>query len=278
MSRLSRTCSAVQDQLVGYRPSAALTSVREFFWGDMCDWYLELIKPRINSDEADADASGARQTVATVLDGVLRLLHPFVPFITETLWSRLRKLAIRRGIANWQPPDSDLLAMADWPRPDKTLESVTLEADMDWIRDVARAIRDLRSQHGVDARKPIAAVIRPTGGRSTRISIEGYDELIRRAAILNSLDFGAIDTLPSDSASTVVGDHEVHLLNVVDVEVENRRLAKQYANLNKQIEISERKLANPGFLKNAAESVVERERQRLATTRSELRSVQQKMS
>ena len=110
------------------------------------------------------------------------------------------------------------------------------------------------------------------------MSIEGYDELIRRAAILHSLEFGAIDPLPSASASTVVGDHEVHLLNVVDVEVENRRLAKQYANLNKQIEISERKLANPGFLKNAAESVVERERQRLATTRSELRSVQQKMS
>ena len=282
LSRLSRTCAAVQEQLAGYRPSAALAAVREFFWGDLCDWYLELIKPRVSAtdqagtDPAEADA--ARQTVATVLDGVLRLLHPFVPFISETLWARLRELAPRRGIAGWQPADSALLAVAAWPRPDARMQDAALEADVDRLRGVARAVRDLRARHGVEARKPLDAVIRPTGDGGARTRLDAYQDLIRRAAVLGSLDFTADGAPPAGSASAVVGDHEVHLLNVVDVDVERRRLARQLDRLQKQVDASERKLANPGFLNNAAAEVIERERQRLADARVELQAVQQNLS
>ena len=276
LSRLSRTCAAVHEQLAGYRPSSALAAVREFFWGDLCDWYLELIKPRVAASGADADA--ARLTVATVLDGVLRLLHPFVPFITETLWARLRELAPRRGIAGWQPPDADLLAVAAWPQPDPDVEDAALEADVDRLRGVARAVRDLRARHGVEARKPLDAVIRPTGDGRARSRLHDYGELIQRAAVLASLDFAADGAPPAGSASAVVGDHEVHLLNVVDVEVEGRRLGKQQDRLQRQIDVSERKLANQGFLNNAADDVIERERQRLAHARVELQAVQQSLS
>ena len=276
LSRLSRTCAAVHEQLAGYRPSSALAAVREFFWGDLCDWYLELIKPRVAASGADADA--ARLTVATVLDGVLRLLHPFVPFITETLWARLRELAPRRGIAGWQPPDADLLAVAAWPQPDPDVEDAALEADVDRLRGVARAVRDLRARHGVEARKPLDAVIRPTGDGRARSRLHDYRELIQRAAVLASLDFAADGAPPAGSASAVVGDHEVHLLNVVDVEVEGRRLGKQQDRLQRQIDASERKLANQGFLNNAADDVIERERQRLAHARVELQAVQQSLS
>ena len=276
LSRLSRTCAAVHEQLAGYRPSSALAAVREFFWGDLCDWYLELIKPRVAASGADADA--ARLTVAMVLDGVLRLLHPFVPFITETLWARLRELAPRRGIAGWQPPDADLLAVAAWPQPDPDVEDAALEADVDRLRGVARAVRDLRARHGVEARKPLDAVIRPTGDGRARSRLHDYGELIQRAAVLASLDFAADGAPPAGSASAVVGDHEVHLLNVVDVEVEGRRLGKQQDRLQRQIDASERKLANQGFLNNAAADVIERERQRLAHARVELQAVQQSLS
>ena len=276
LSRLSRTCAAVHEQLAGYRPSSALAAVREFFWGDLCDWYLELIKPRVAASGADADA--ARLTVATVLDGVLRLLHPFVPFITETLWARLRELAPRRGMAGWQPPDADLLAVAAWPQPDPDVEDAALEADVDRLRGVARAVRDLRARHGVEARKPLDAVIRPTGDGRARSRLHDYRELIQRAAVLASLDFAADGAPPAGSASAVVGDHEVHLLNVVDVEVEGRRLGKQQDRLQRQIDASERKLANQGFLNNAADDVIERERQRLAHARVELQAVQQSLS
>ncbi len=276
LSRLSRTCAAVHEQLAGYRPSSALAAVREFFWGDLCDWYLELIKPRVAASGADADA--ARLTVATVLDGVLRLLHPFVPFITETLWARLRELAPRRGMAGWQPPDADLLAVAAWPQPDPDVEDAALEADVDRLRGVARAVRDLRARHGVEARKPLDAVIRPTGDGRARSRLHDYGELIQRAAVLASLDFAADGAPPAGSASAVVGDHEVHLLNVVDVEVEGRRLGKQQDRLQRQIDVSERKLANQGFLNNAADDVIERERQRLAHARVELQAVQQSLS
>ena len=276
LSRLSRTCAAVHEQLAGYRPSSALAAVREFFWGDLCDWYLELIKPRVAASGADADA--ARLTVAMVLDGVLRLLHPFVPFITETLWARLRELAPRRGMAGWQPPDADLLAVAAWPQPDPDVEDAALEADVDRLRGVARAVRDLRARHGVEARKPLDAVIRPTGDGRARSRLHDYRELIQRAAVLASLDFAADGAPPAGSASAVVGDHEVHLLNVVDVEVEGRRLGKQQDRLQRQIDASERKLANQGFLNNAADDVIERERQRLAHARVELQAVQQSLS
>ena len=276
LSRLSRTCAAVHEQLAGYRPSSALAAVREFFWGDLCDWYLELIKPRVAASGADADA--ARLTVAMVLDGVLRLLHPFVPFITETLWARLRELAPRRGMAGWQPPDADLLAVAAWPQPDPDVEDAALEADVDRLRGVARAVRDLRARHGVEARKPLDAVIRPTGDGRAPSRLHDYGELIQRAAVLASLDFAADGAPPAGSASAVVGDHEVHLLNVVDVEVEGRRLGKQQDRLQRQIDVSERKLANQGFLNNAADDVIERERQRLAHARVELQAVQQSLS
>ena len=276
LSRLSRTCAAVHEQLAGYRPSSALAAVREFFWGDLCDWYLELIKPRVAASGADADA--ARLTVAMVLDGVLRLLHPFVPFITETLWARLRELAPRRGMAGWQPPDADLLAVAAWPQPDPDVEDAALEADVDRLRGVARAVRDLRARHGVEARKPLDAVIRPTGDGRARSRLHDYRELLQRAAVLASLDFAADGAPPAGSASAVVGDHEVHLLNVVDVEVEGLRLGKQQDRLQRQIDVSERKLANQGFLNNAADDVIERERQRLAHARVELQAVQQSLS
>ena len=290
LSRLSGTCAAVQEQLEGYRPAAALAAVREFFWGDLCDWYLELIKPRVSdapgagaadadtTDAGEADADAARQTVAAVLDGTLRLLHPFVPFISETLWARLRELAPRRGIAGWQPADAELLAVADWPRPDARLEDAALEADVDRLRGVARAVRDLRARHGVEARKPLDAVIRPTGDGGGRSRLDAYEGLIRRAAGLGSLTFAAGGAPPAGSASAVVGDHELHLLDVVDVEVERQRLAKQRDRLQRQIGGSERKLANAGFLNNAAAEVVERERQRLADARIELQAVQQNLS
>ena len=283
LSRLSRTCAAVHEQLAGYRPSAALAAVREFFWGDLCDWYLELIKPRLSASEGEsgadtADAGAARQTAATALDGVLRLLHPFVPFITETLWARLRELAPRRGIAGWQPADAELLAAASWPAADPGVEDAALEAAFDRLRGVARAVRDLRARHGVAARTPLDAVIRSTGGGAATAPLDAYGDLIRRAAGLASLRFTAGGDPPAGSASAVVGDHEVHLLGVVDADVERRRLAKHRDRLQRQIDASQKKLANAGFLANAAAEVVERERQRLADARAELQAVRQNLS
>ena len=289
LSRLSRTCAAVQKQLADYRPSAALAAVREFFWGDLCDWYLELIKPRLAAADGALDQEGpgegasqadaARQTVATVLDGVLRLLHPFVPFITETLWATLRELAPQRGIAAWQPADAELLAVAAWPLPDSGMEDEALEADIDLLRGVARAARDLRARHGVEARKPLAAVIRPTAGSGGAPSrLDAYRGLLERAAFLASLQFTADGVPPAGSASAVVGDQEIHLLDVVDVSVELRRLGTHRDRLQRQIDSSQKKLANAGFLAGAAAEVVERERQRLADARTELQAVEQNLS
>jgi valyl-tRNA synthetase len=285
LSRLSHTCSAVREQLERYRPSSALTTVREFFWGDLCDWYLELIKPRlaketasVPDDDCTPGGNEARQTVATVLDGVLRLLHPFVPFITETLWEKLRELAPERGIASWHLGDADLLAVASWPIPDVDVEDDALETDIDLLREVARAIRDLRARHGVEARKPLNAVIRSTRDNSSVPRLRPYQKLLERAAFLESVEFTETGKSPAGSASAVAGDQEIHLLNIVDVPVERKRLGKQREQLQKLITSSQKKLANSGFLSGAADEVVARERQRLLDAQTELQTIEQNLN
>jgi valyl-tRNA synthetase len=112
LSRLSKVITKVTDQLYAYNPSAAIGAAREFFWSELCDWYLEFIKPRFKDDES---APVARSVLSLAIDQVLRLFHPFVPFITEVLWERLHLQCPTRGLE--QPiASSDLLISAEWPR------------------------------------------------------------------------------------------------------------------------------------------------------------------
>ncbi|MCB0307698.1 MAG: class I tRNA ligase family protein, partial [Calditrichaeota bacterium] len=122
LSRVSAAVSEVHQQLEAYNPSMAQGAARAFFWNDLCDWYLELIKPRMK----DGDPAAA-QVLVTCLDQALRLLHPFMPFITEALWAKLRQVAPQRGIAA-PLPDSALLIQAAWPQGLEAWRDEALEA------------------------------------------------------------------------------------------------------------------------------------------------------
>jgi valyl-tRNA synthetase len=172
LSRLSRAIREVTVHLEGYRPSAALTVAREFFWGEFCDWYLELIKPRMR-DETQAPI--ARQVLAVGLDQVLRLLHPFVPFITEQLWSYLNKQAPKRGVGEGVPV-SELCVLAEWPRPWAAWEDEALEAEFEQIKQVISRLRELRSRYQVPPSKELPAAVKASG--ELLALVEGHAHLI----------------------------------------------------------------------------------------------------
>ncbi len=257
LSRLSRAIREVTAHLEEYRPSAAITAAREFFWGEFCDWYLELIKPRMR-DEAEAPI--ARQVLAVGLDQVLRLLHPFVPFITEQLWTYLNRQAPKRGVTE-ELPASDLCVLAAWPQPWESWEDEALEEEFDRVKLVISRLRELRSRYQVPPSKELPAAVKASG--ELLDLLDRNANLITFMARLSELKAAEDVDRPKNAASQVIGDMEIFLGDVLDPEKEKARLETQKKKLGKQLEASKKKLANPKFVEKAPAEVVEEERNRV---------------
>src|SRR5262249_41039866 len=162
LSRLAAAVDAVDAALQAYNPAAALAAARDFFWSELCDWYLELVKPRFRADAAPAARATAQQTLAAVLDQVLRLLHPFVPFLTEALWARLRALAAQRGLA--EPfAASALLVHARWPDARAAWRDAAAEGQIAAVQQWASAIREARARYQVAPRERLPVRIQADG-------------------------------------------------------------------------------------------------------------------
>jgi valyl-tRNA synthetase len=271
LSRLSRAVEMVTRHLQQYNPSAAIGYAREFFWGELCDWYLEFIKPRLWK----ADSAGAARTVlAFAIDQVLRLLHPFVPFITEALWKMLNELAPVRGLDK-ELSVTEMVISSRWPDGHTHLKDNEIEAEFKEIQQVIRSIRNLRARYQVSPSVKINAVI-----KARRPLAEGIDRLghlIRNLAVLESLKVSPDEIRPPLSALQVEGDMEIYLVGVLDPIKEKTKLEKQKAKLESTLENIERKLSNPNFIQKAPPRVVESEQQRILEIKSQLELVNQNL-
>ena len=268
LSRLSQTVRAVDAALEAYNPSAAVGAARDFLWGELCDWYLELIKPRMR-DEAQAPI--ARQVLATALDQVLRLLHPFVPFVTEVIWEQLNAQAPQRGVEA-PLPASGLCIQAPWPAPYADWEDLGLEAEFARLQDVTRALRDLRSKYNVAPKTQLPGVLRVSGPALASLSELGHHA--QNLAGLSSLEVGAEVNAPQNSATAVAGEVEVFLGEVLDPAKERERLTKEADKLRKAIASSENKLGNERFVAKAPPEVVEAEQKRLVELGAQLEALE----
>jgi valyl-tRNA synthetase len=271
LSRLVRASGEVTAQLEAYRPSAALATAREYFWGEVCDWYLELIKPRMRHPD---QAPIARQVSAVVLDQVLRMLHPFVPFITETLWQRLQAQAPRRGITE-ELPGSELCILAPWPEPPAAWRDETLEAEMDRVMELIGKLRELRARHDVAPRKELPAVARGSGDVLEVLRRQAH--LITDMARLSSFELGEDVEPPANAATQVLGSLELFLGDVLDPVKERERLEKQRDKLSKALAQSTNKLANEKFVSKAPPEVVETERSRVAELEAQLATIERSL-
>ncbi len=255
LSRLSAAIGEINQQLERYNPSAAIGAAREFFWSELCDWYLELIKPRMRDAQQAALAS---QVLAAVFDQVLRLLHPFVPFITEELWAKLGELAPTRGIDRPLAHVDSALIRAEWPQQRPEWRDEALEQHFSFLQEMISGIRDVRHKYNVPGEK-LDVAVRASGDRGSALTDSG--ELITNLANLASFTVDPEATRGKDAATVVIGDVELFIAGVVDLEKEKERLAKQREQLVKRIEGSKKKLGNENFVSRAKPEIVERERE-----------------
>ncbi len=264
LSRLSHVVAKVTDHLRDYNPSAAIGAAREFFWSELCDWYLEFIKPRFR-DKSSAPV--ARSVVAFALDQVLRLFHPFVPFITEVLWERLAAQCPVRGLD--VPLESpEMLISASWPTPAQSREDSGIEEDFRQVQEIVRAVRELRSRYNIPPKQRLSALIKADS--VTAEILTRMEHLILHMGGLDSLQVASDMQRPTDSAMQVVGRVEVYLSGVVDTERERERLAKQRDKLLQDIQKAESKLQNAQFRERAPVQVVETEKKRLKEAKTQL--------
>jgi valyl-tRNA synthetase len=250
---LSRLADAIKDTtryLKTYRLNEAANTVYHFTWHAYCDWYLEMVKPRWADDADPRDRRVARWVAWKVLDGILRLLHPFMPFVTEELWQAL-------------PHEGETLATAEWPKARRAWFDATAEAQVAFLQEVVVAVRNLRAEMNVPPGRRVQVVVR--GSEEQLDLLQRLTPQILPLARLEIIQLARDGSRPPVAASTVVNGAEVFLPleGLVDVDAERARLAREADRLLHDLEASKKKLHNQDFLAKAKPEVVERERQKL---------------
>ena len=255
-SRAQRLTADVTRLIDDYQFGEAGRQIYEFLWGEYADWYIELTKPRLYGDDP-ATAATARRVLVDVLERALRLLHPFMPFVTETVWQNLKRAW---GASDW----GDALMIAPWPAPG----AVDAEAEraMQAIIEVVRAIRNARAEYDVEPARRIAALI--AAGELTGVFEEERATLVTLARLDDArvTIAPALPEKPAQALAIVVAGVEVYLplAGMVDLEREQGRLRKELASVEADIARSQALLENERFTTRAPAQVVRKERNRLA--------------
>lgn len=246
----ARASSEVTAALEAYRFNDAAGAVYRFLWNVFCDWHLELAKPVLSgADGATKDET--RATTAFVLDVALKLLHPFMPFLTEELWARTGETG---------PARDGLLMLSDWPDL-SGLEAPDAEAEVGWVVDLITEIRSVRAEMNVPASAQVPLVL-VDAAAGTQARAKAWDDALRRLARLSSIAF--VDAMPSEAVQMVVRGEvaALPLAGVVDLAAELARLRKEEAKLGQEVARIDAKLSNESFVARAPEEVVEAEREK----------------
>ncbi|MDD2941881.1 MAG: valine--tRNA ligase [bacterium] len=259
LQRLNSVTGNVTDSIDNFRFSEAAQNLYRFFWDDYCDWYIELVKPRLKSVDA-VQAAIAATTACRVLEQFIRLLHPFTPYITEALWGPVRELGIKMGIYGSELPE-EVCAQAEYPES-SAFNDVQLEKDFAVVQDIVREVRNMRSNANVPPSTQLAVSLLPRG-----FEIEGT--LAQASAVLTTaarlLSLNIVKAAPEGFARVVLPDVEIYvnLKEHIDVEAEIRRNKSALEKAVKDIEKFEAKLNNPAFIGKAPDDIVAKQREGL---------------
>ncbi|MGE0564456.1 MAG: valine--tRNA ligase [Pseudolabrys sp.] len=249
----AKAVSEVTDAIVDYRFNDAAAAAYRFVWNVYCDWYVELSKPLLTGPDGAAKDE-TRATAAWARDEILKLLHPFMPFVTEELW----------GVTAGQGPAREtMLALAEWPQLDGVSDEKA-EAEIGWVVDLITAVRSVRAEMNITAQIPLVLA---GASAETKTRAERWAEFIKRLARVS--DISSADAPPTGSVQLVVRGETaaLPLKGVIDLAAERARLDKEMGKAEADIKRSESKLANERFVANAGEDVVEEEREKLDEAR-----------
>jgi valyl-tRNA synthetase len=251
LTELTRATREITDGITSFRFNDAAGAAYRFVWNFFCDWYLELLKPVFMGDDEAAKAE-SQAVAAFVLDEIYKLLHPFMPFMTEELWAHTA------GEGNAR---QTLLCHAAWPEP--SFQDVEAAAEINWLVDLVSGIRSVRSEMNVPP-AAIAPLVMVGANAATRERLVRHESAIRRLARIGDITHAV--AAPKGSAQIVVNEATICLPlgSLIDVGAEAQRLQKEVAKVTEEIARILKKLSNEKFVANAKEEVVEAERQKLA--------------
>jgi valyl-tRNA synthetase len=256
-SRLQQTIAEANAAVQGYRFDQMAQALYEFTWNEFCDWYLELSKPVLTDPASSAAAQrGTRRTLVQVLESLLRLLHPLMPFITEEIWRRVAPLA---GVAG------DTIMRQPYPEADKTLIDVTAVTDIEWLRQFLSGIRRIRAEMNIAPGKPLPVLLQH-GSNGDRARLERHRRALMTLGRLDAIAWLEEGEPAPEAAAALVGAMNVliPMSGLIDQAAEIARLDKEIAKLRKEAERGAAKLGNADFLGRAPAAVVEKERARVA--------------
>ncbi|MEP7286515.1 MAG: valine--tRNA ligase [Chloroflexota bacterium] len=250
LSRLQGLVGSVQRLFDTYQYGEAGRQIKEFLWEEFADWYIEISKNALYGDDAHAKQI-TQAVLLKVIDTNLRLLHPFMPYITEEIWRFL-------------PGEHKPLILAAWPVSDARFINADAESDMDLLRDLVVKIRNVRLEYSVDPGRRIQAIA--TGQPTTGLQIGQYAYIFSRLCNVEQLDMLNGKAAPEQSAAVVSGDVTVYLplAGMIDLAAERTRLTEELEMIKGQIAKTQGMLANESFVSRAKPEVVERERTKLA--------------
>ena len=269
LSRLSRTNNSVVKLMESFQFGEALRQLHDFIWGEFCDWYIELAKIRLNAKDASP-----LPVLVYVLETSLRLLHPFMPFVTEELWQNLKQ----RLPAGWQKTES--IMVAAYPEADKKAVDPEAERIMAAIIEIVRAIRNARAEHMVASNKWIEA--RVFAGELTA-AITPHTPAIQRLARAKPVSFGEGrgEAKPKEKVLALVlksSEVIIPMESMVDLKAEQKRLEGEIAQSQTQIASIEGRLKDKAFLAKAPKSVVAKEREKLAERKDKLKRLKEQLA
>ena len=257
LSHLQRTIELCHHYFATYRFDLLANTLYEFVWHEYCDWYLELSKPVLYDEHAlPAMKRGTRRTLVHVLDQVLKLLHPLMPFITEEIWQRTIKVI---------GENNETIMLSQYPQVDKQLINEPIEEEVTWLKKMVQSIRTIRSEMSVSPAKLIPLYLQNVS-EAMQERVQKYSRTLISLSKLTSIHCLESDETVPVSASAVVGDIEllIPMAGLIDKEAELGRLEKELAKLDKDITFIEGKLNNPKFTDKAPPDIISKEQERLA--------------
>ncbi len=312
LSRFNHTAGEVERNLEAYELGEAARVLYEFIWDEFCDWYIELVKPRLYGRETPPSRRAAQQVLWYVLRHTLEMLHPFMPFLTEEIWQHLPTSDVRsqksevgesqnknsddnltsdilhptsemEGMQVFNPT-SDILRptsimIAPWPKRRPELEDPDSEAQMALLMDVIRSIRNLRGELGLPPGKPARCVV--VAGDAARLLLERYSSYVTLLAVAQPLEFaGSEQPKPKQALSSVVHGVEVYipLAGLVDLDKEIARLEKETGAVSRELERVSGKLANESFLAKAPPEVIDKERGKESELNQKLAAIERRLA
>lgn len=270
-SRFEQTAKSVEEYMSNYRFDLVSQTLQEFIWNEYCDWYVELSKPVLWDEENNADqAQATRWMLLNIMEKSLRLLHPFMPFISEEIWQRLAPILNIQG---------ESIMLQPYPQFNQQNVEQNAEENIEWIKGIITAIRNIRGEMTISPAKAIPVFLHG-GTKFDKERLEEYRPYLQKLAKLASIQWLAVgEELPA-TATQLYGAIEilVPMAGLIDVDAERTRLEKEINKLESGMKAVSAKLNNKKFMANAPDAVVEKERSKAEQMTAALNALQEKLS